>query len=114
MASITQVNGKWRALVRRKGHKAQCKTFAAKAAAEAWARKVEAEIDAGKSPAARSAVTVAEVIQAYRDLREHGRPILDTSTEHYTLKKPSGTASEVMSTRSWKCFQLSSARCSGE
>ena len=87
MASITQVNGKWRALIRRKGHKPQCKTFTAKAAAEAWARKIEAEIDRGDSPTVAASVTVAELIQAYRDLREKGRPILDTSNEHYVLKK---------------------------
>lgn len=87
MASIIQVNGKWRALVRRKGHKQQCKTFTSKAAAEAWARRIEAEIDRGDQPGVAAAVTVSELILAYRDLRERGRPIADTSNEHYVLKK---------------------------
>lgn len=86
MASITQVNGKWRALVRRKGHKAQCKTFATKAQANAWARQRESELDAGGTTAPAMSLTVAEVLQAYRKLREQSRPIADTSNEHYQLK----------------------------
>jgi hypothetical protein len=42
MASILKIGTKWRALIRRKGHKSICKTHPTKAAAEAWARKVEA------------------------------------------------------------------------
>lgn len=85
MASILLVGGKWRALVRRKGHKPQCKTFTSKAAADRWAKQVEDAIDAGDAPAYGD-ITVGEVIKAYRKLREEARPIDDTSNEHYMLK----------------------------
>ncbi len=85
MASILQVNGKWRALVRRKGHKSQCKTFTTKARADAWARKIEDGLDAGGA-AALGDLTVGQVVKAYRKLRDESRPIADTSNEHYMLK----------------------------
>ena len=87
MASIIQIDGKWRAQVRRKGHPAKCRTFRTKAQAEAWARQVEGEIDRGLTPAESSTVTVGQVIKAYRKLRDSARPISDSSTEHYTLRK---------------------------
>ena len=86
MASVTLVNGKWRALVRRVGHKSKCKTFVVKAQADRWARQVEAEMDAGVTSSPGPTVTVAEVIKAYEKLREASRPVADTSTEHYQLK----------------------------
>lgn len=88
MASVTQVNGKWRALVRRAGHKSQCKTFPRKAEADNWAKARERELDdaaAGGAPIL-GPLTVSQVLRAYRELRDASRPILDTSTEHYTLK----------------------------
>jgi len=86
MASILKVGGKWRALIRRKGHKPICKTHSTKAAAESWARRIEAQIDDGK-PVAEERSTVGDLIDVYRRLRDEARPILDTSTEHYTLKQ---------------------------
>jgi hypothetical protein len=89
VASVIQVGGKWRALIRRRGHAAQCKTFRTKAQADAWARQREGEIERGEAPAAASrlaGLTVAKVIEAYRDLRDRSRPIADTSNEHYMLK----------------------------
>jgi integrase len=86
VASITLVNGKWRALVRRKGHKAQCKTFRTKAQASAWGRAREDEIDAGLLQPSLGDLTMAKVFKAYRKLREASRPIADTSNEHYMLK----------------------------
>jgi integrase len=85
MASILKLGPGWRALIRRKGHKSICKTLPTKAAAEAWARIVEAGLDAGKSVAAIQGVRVGELIEVYRGLREKVRPILDTSNEHYML-----------------------------
>ncbi len=85
MASIIKRNGKWRALVRRKGHAAACKTHSTKAAAEAWARSIEAALDAGK-PLPGVDVTVADLIHEYRRLRAAARPISDASTEHYVLR----------------------------
>jgi integrase len=87
VGSIINRDGRWRAQVRRKGHPAKCKTFKTKAQAEAWVRQTEADIDRGLTPAEVSRVTVAQVIQAYRNLRADARPISDESTEHYTLKK---------------------------
>lgn len=85
MASILNVNGKWRALIRRKGHKPICKTHPTKAAALAWARKIEADLDAGVEVES-DRVTVGELILAYHRLRAGSRPVLDSSNEHYMLK----------------------------
>jgi integrase len=86
VASILQVGDRWRALIRRKGHKAQCKTFDTKAQALAWARAREGEIDTGHTVAQPGKLLVREVIRAYRELRDQARPINDTSNEHYMLK----------------------------
>lgn len=88
MASIIFIDGKWRCLVRRKGHKPISKRFAVKSQADRWGREIEAQIDAGQVPkVVANAVTVANLIDQYRELRATVRPILDTSTEHYTLKQ---------------------------
>jgi integrase len=87
MASILPINGKWRALVRRKGYGAKCRTFGTKAAAETWARGIERDMDKGVvAPGAASDATVDDVIRAYRAMREATRPISDSSNEHYMLK----------------------------
>lgn len=86
MGSIINRDGKWRAQVRRVGHKAQCRTFTTKAQAERWVRSVETDIDAGRSTALSDPLTVGDFIRAYRKMRDEARPISDTSTEHYTLK----------------------------
>lgn len=78
MASIIQVKGKWRVQIRRKGAKTETKTFDTKAQALRWAKEKEAPHTNSK--------TLAEVIEAYRALRQKAhRPINDASTEHYTL-----------------------------
>ena len=87
MASITKIGSKWRALVRRKGRKPQCKTFAVKDQAEAWVRQIESEIDRGIVAVDPVSLLMRQVIQAYRQLRESSRPIADTSNEHYVLKR---------------------------
>lgn len=85
MASILQIGERWRALVRRKGHKPQCKTFSSKAAAVRWAKQIEDDMEAGNAPAYGS-LTMAEVFRAYEKLRAESRPISDSSNEHYMLK----------------------------
>lgn len=86
MASIIAVKGKWRAQVRRKGQPVYTRTFDTKAAAERWARQLEADMDRGNQPApGKKVLLVSELITAYRKLREQARPISDSSTEHYTL-----------------------------
>lgn len=98
MASIQKVGDKWRALIRRKGYKPQCKTFTTKARATEWARGIEARIDEGL-PEQASGLTVAAVIQEYRDLRDKSRPIADTSTEHYTLRQLSNGLGTIVAAR---------------
>lgn len=66
MASIIQIDGKWRAQVRRKGFKTRTRTFAQKILAEKWAREVEREIDHGRAgQLAPSHVTVGDLIDRY-------------------------------------------------
>ena len=88
MASISFVEGKWRALIRRKGHKDISKRFDTKSKAMAWARDIEGQIVSGvKVATVAGGDTVGQLIEKYRKLRASTRPILDTSTEHYTLKQ---------------------------
>lgn len=90
MASIVEVKGKWRALVRRKGHPSYCKTFATKTQAEKWARAIEADIDRDLVPKAQDVLghrlLVSDLIDRYRKLRGSSRPIDDTTSEHYMLQ----------------------------
>ena len=88
MASIIEVKGKWRAQVRRKAHPVYTRTFESKTEAERWSRQLEVDIDRGleAKPGRSKGITVADLIDAYRKLRERARPISDASTEHYTLK----------------------------
>lgn len=90
MASIIQVGGKWRALIRRKGHPSYCQTFPTKSQAQAWARGIEADIDRGQTLAPAQVlgkvILVSDLIDTYRKLREKSRPIADTANEHYMLK----------------------------
>ena len=86
VASVIQVGGKWRALVRRKGFKTQCRTFPVKAQALAWARQVESDMDAGNISAQVGDLTISDVLDAYERLRERARPISDSSNEHYMLR----------------------------
>jgi len=91
MASVSNINGKWRALIRRKGHKSISKWFDTKGKALAWAKGIEDQMD-GKAPKPESEKpTIEKLIAKYRKLRASTRPILDSSTEHYTLKQLSRT-----------------------
>jgi len=87
MASISKINGKWRALVRRKGHKSISKWFDTKGKASSWAAEIEAKIETGTyQQSVADTTTIKSLIKKYRGMREASKPILDTSTEHYTLK----------------------------
>ncbi|MHB1667511.1 MAG: site-specific integrase [Thiomonas sp.] len=87
MGTITNRQGRWRAEVRRKGYRAQCKTFATKAEAQIWIRKTEVAMDAGAaSPVEHDKMTIGDVIATYKKLRANGRPISDSTNEHYMLK----------------------------
>lgn len=87
MASIVKTGPKsWRCLVRRKGHKALCRTFRTEREARDWGEQAEAQIDGGGLPAT-SADTVAAAVQLFRELRESlGRPVARQSSEHYMLQ----------------------------
>lgn len=85
MASITQTGPQsWRALVRRKGHRALCRTFRTEAEAAAWAREVEGKIEAGTP--VESGLTVRRCIAEFRALREARRPVKPGSTEAIMLR----------------------------
>jgi len=87
VASISFVAGKWRVLIRRKGHDTISKRFDTKAKAQAWARDIEGQIISGtRAATVESKQTIGDLIRQYIKLRSGTRPILDTSTEHYTLK----------------------------
>ncbi len=68
MASYTERDGRWRALVRKAGH-SKCATFDTKAAAQAWARTIERELDELKSTGVMQprGVTLAHLIDRYID-----------------------------------------------
>jgi integrase len=86
VGSIINRDGKWRAQVRRKGHAPQCKTFSTKTQAALWVRQREADIDGGVVLPQLGELTIGQVIDAYRALRDETRPISDSSNEHYMLK----------------------------
>jgi len=67
MASIVTVGDAWRAQIRRKGHKSISETFPTKVQAVAWARKVEAEMDARRFNDTRGLanITLKELIDWY-------------------------------------------------
>lgn len=80
------MNGKWRALIRRKDHKSISKRFPTLAAAEAWAREIEGQIDQGLTGQVLTKVTVADLISTYRGLQYRTRPTSDYSNEHDVQK----------------------------
>jgi len=67
MATFLKKGETWWAQVRRKGHKAVTATFPTKAQAQAWARKVEAEMDARRFNDTRGLanITLKELIDWY-------------------------------------------------
>lgn len=86
MASIIQVGARWRAQVRRAGHKSIARTFDSRREAEAWARKVETSIDEHRPAALGEDLSVAELVAEYRRMREDlARPIAPESNVHYML-----------------------------
>ena len=88
MASISKVEGKWRALIRRKGYPNISKRFDTKAKAAAWARDIEGQLLSGVvQKTIINKDTIGALIDKYIKLRSTTRPILDTATEHYTLKQ---------------------------
>lgn len=70
MATFKQrENGTWQAVIRRKGHPPQSRTFDLKVDAEQWARGVERDIDWGEFKDVKNArnTTLKQVLEHYRD-----------------------------------------------
>jgi integrase len=65
MATYQERDGRIRAIIRRKGHLPQSKSFKRKSDAVRWARKVESQIDEGLG--GQSKETVAALLKKYRD-----------------------------------------------
>jgi hypothetical protein len=82
MASILKIGSAWRAQVRRKGHKSLTETFATKAEAAVWARKVEAQMDARMFSDVRGLanITLKELIDWYCEVI--GAPAPSARTRH--------------------------------
>lgn len=100
MPTVTPIKGKFRAQVRLKGHKHISRYFERERAAWAWARETEALLLEGRpAPEPRNLKTVGQLIEAYRRLRDHSRPITDSSTAHYTLKMLTRTLGDVVASR---------------
>jgi integrase len=60
-------SGKWFVRVRRKGFKEQSQAFDSKILAEKWARKIEAEIDEGRSGVSKpSSRTIGSLVDQYK------------------------------------------------
>lgn len=87
MASILQVNGKWRAQVRRAGQKSIAKSFATRKEAEAWARRIETGLDEARPVLIAEDITVETLVEQYRRMRaDLGRPVVATTNTHYMLE----------------------------
>lgn len=70
MATFKQrENGTWQAVVRRKGHPPQSRTFDLKVDAEKWARGIERDMDRGEFKDVKNArsTTLGQVLEHYRD-----------------------------------------------
>ena len=67
MAYFQKRSGSWRAIVKRKGFERVTRTFDTKAAAETWARQIEAEMDRGVyfSRKEAEATTLSEALDRY-------------------------------------------------
>lgn len=68
MATFSERNGKWQVKVVRKGYPIQYRTFAAKAEAQAWARRIESAMDDGTlvDPAGSSQILFGALIARYQ------------------------------------------------
>lgn len=76
MATFQKRGSRWRAIVRKKGHPAQSKTFTTKGMAQTWAREVERDIERGefRDPRVLNGMTLGTLVDRYRaELPEQGR-----------------------------------------
>jgi hypothetical protein len=81
MATFKQrENGWWQAVIRRKGYPIDSKTFEKKVDAEAWARKIETDIDRGVYVSSNEAerTTLGDIIKEF---------IRDFAPKHYRQRE---------------------------
>jgi len=64
MATFQKRGAKWRAIVRKKGHPAQSKTFSTKARAQAWAKQLEGQLEDAEA-GIRPTLTLGEILDAH-------------------------------------------------
>ena len=64
MATIRKRYGRWRAQIRKRGYRAEFRSFEQKPQAVAWAREIESEMDRGTFVSRREAerTTLAELL----------------------------------------------------
>ncbi|MDR6445622.1 hypothetical protein J2794_001713 [Paraburkholderia terricola] len=87
MASILPVGSRWRAQVHKRGQSI-AKTFKTESAADAWARKREAEIGEGQNAVDAATVTVGDLVRKCRQARaDSKRAVVPKSNEHYILQR---------------------------
>jgi integrase len=68
MASIIQRGDRWMARVRRKGFPPQTDSFGTKILAEKWARRIEADMDAGRAGVApKHGPTIGDLVKRYTE-----------------------------------------------
>jgi hypothetical protein len=94
MATIRKREASWQVQIRRQGHPLITHSFKLKADAEAWARKIEAEIDRGDLPKDRRILRttlLSELLIRYRDtvtVHKRGAP-QETLRLNQFLARPS-------------------------
>ena len=93
MAYFQKRSGSWRAIIKRKGFDRITRTFDTKAASEAWARQIEAEMDRGVFISRKEAesTTLSEALDRYE------REVSSTKKGHLQEKKR---------IRAWKSHSL--------
>jgi integrase len=80
MASFLPRGGKWQAIVRRKGHKPQYRTFTRKVDAQRWAHALEEQMHVGAFVPSGKAQTVAEILTWYETSILPARASIHTET----------------------------------
>ncbi len=121
MASLQERNGRWRAIVRRKGESVS-ESFLTKSAAKEWARKVEGQIDRGEFRSSQAlSVTLGAVIDDYeRQLRDNNRRSKTKTSAYRMLRQGLGarpvaalTSDDVMTHVQKRRAGLSTTRATG-
>lgn len=86
MGSVSQTpSGKWRVLIRIKGHSPVCKTFTTERKAREFERDAERKLRSGESLGI--SLTISEAVARFREFRDKGtRPIETGRTEDYYLR----------------------------